>query len=217
MKGMTMKQKWALHRRGGRSKPRTSKAKATKRRSYSRAASTPRTKKGWGIGRYIGAFRYIDAISAPAQGSVQVHGFTKDTLKNLERRYLPKMGSDFASWKAIGTGSISTYLKSRMGVYRGAGKGKILSLVQALSPEILALQHADPTKNPKDYNIHRHAYASGYHIKDIKFSLNPKDALGQRFWADKSFNIVLGVIQKFIFNTNGPIKLNSKLPKGFNF
>jgi len=72
----------------------------------------------------------------------------------------------------------------------------------------------DPTKDIKNWNRARIAYAQGTQ-ENGQFMSNP--AIKGMFLADKGLKVGLGLIQKLVFNTNGPIKLNARLPKGVNF
>jgi hypothetical protein len=215
---MGFKKGWKAYKasKRGRSTKRTYRPKATKRRSHSRTASNPGRKKPWGIGRYINAFRNIDILSASAQGTLAHGGTTKYKIDDLKARYASG-AYKYNTWKGVGTGLAQNIVKSKAGVYRGAGKGKILSAIMALSPEILALKDADPTKDIKGFNEARHHYQSGYSPWGDGWDITTSTVIGKRFWEDKMFNLGLGVIQKVVFNTNGPIKLNARLPKGVNF
>lgn len=214
---MGFKKGWKAYKASKRSgSRRTYRPKTTKRRSYKRSNPGPTRKKGWGIGRYINAFRNIDILSASAQGTLAHGGTMKYKIDDLKARYLSK-AYNYNTWKGIGTGLGQNIVKTKAGVYKGAGKGKILSVIQALSPDLLAMKDHDPTKDFKSYALQRHKYSSGYDAWGDFWSIDPKSDAGSKFWEDKALNIGLGILQKVVFNTNGPIKLNARLPKGVNF
>lgn len=220
-KGLTMKQKWALHKRGSKGK----------KGSYKKASKgSSARKKRWGIGRYISVARGMDVLTRPAQAELQKTGWSKTTFDRLKYLYAagrdkPGRSDDVKkallkyTYGGIGTGLTVTYAKQRAGVYKGAGKLKILSVAQALSPEILAAAEINPLDDPVGFNDLRCKYDSGLGTKagQQMWDIGKDTDHGKRFWADKGFNIALGIVQKVVFNTNGFLKLNSRLPKGINF
>lgn len=164
-------------------------------------------------------------ITRPLQQGLYRHGASKEGFEQGFDNYAcglykeKKFNKDKATgvYSGMASGLAVNYAKSRTGVYKKAGKGKILSIIQSLSPELLALKDANPIENPKGYDLARVQYDSGYDMHANITTLNPKRSAGQRFWEDKSLNILLGVLQKVVFDSTGPIKLNRKLPKGLNF
>jgi len=220
MKGLTMKQKWAMHKRG------STKGKTGSRRS---SKSAPAKKSKWGVGRYIGMARIADVLTRPLQSGHYHKGLHKDALKVGAELYgagyygktdsAKAWGKKYAksTYGGLGTGVIVTTLKSKLGVYKGAGKLKLLSVAQSLTPEILAASEHSPLDNFNEFNTVRTQYDSAYDLRTQKWNLDPNTPMGKRFWADKSMNIALGVIQKVAFNTNGWLKLNKYFPKDFNF
>jgi len=214
---MGFKKGWKAYKAGKRSGSRTTSRPKTKRtyRRYARSNPGSARKKGWGIGRYINAFRNIDILSASAQGTLAHGGDMKYKITDLKARYASK-AYNYNTWKGIGTGIGTNLVKSKAGVYRGAGKGKILSIIQALSPELLAMKDVDPTKDFKGFAMQRHKYTSGYDTWSDVWDLDPRSDAGRKFWEDKGLVIGLGIAQKVLFNTNGPIGLNKYFPKGVN-
>lgn len=223
-KGLTMKQKWALHKRGG-------KAKSKSKGGYVKKGKRTK-KKAWGIGRIIGFARIADVLTRPMQHVWSREG---DMLHDSARFYsggLYKEGGggafnqdDYATntYGAMGTGLAVNHLKSKLGVYRGAGKLKLLDIVSALTPEIQAYADSDPTKGRSELNLFLHrrmqydAGMGGSDRSDPSWSISPNVDSGRRFWQDKALVVGLKVVQKLVFNTNGPIGLNKYFPKDVNF
>lgn len=212
------KKAWRLYRasKGGR------KAKSSPGR-YGKAKKW--VKKQWGLGRMISGGRMIDVITRPIQHAY-LHGAPGDFGEDIKYLYGAGVfteGKEYDSsiaksvYGEIGTGVATTFVKSKAGVYRGAGKGKILSIVQALSPELLAASKVDPLKDLKRFNAVRRGYDSGASDDVRGWSLDYNTNVGKMFWQDKMLNVTLGTVQKLVFNTNGPIGLNKYLPKGVNF
>lgn len=209
MKGLTMKQKWAMHKRGTKPKGKSKGGSVKKAKKW--------VKKQWGLGRIIAAARVGDALSRPVQIA---YNWDKDQLKeNIMKMYTAGLSEGEynsellqSTYGEIGTSIGVNAIKSKAGVYKGAGRGKILSILQAVSPEFLAATEIDPRDDIKGFNNLRREYDAG----GTKYMVG-WDLRSERFMRDKLFNVALGVIQKVVFNTNGPIKLNAMLPKWVNF
>ena len=215
------KKAWVLARRG-KGKQRRQARKATKkaRKSPSRTpravggASRNNNKKGYGAWFKVG--RTVDIFSGPAQGSAQGLGFTPEAGMDAGRRYLgPAMGGDIDNVKAtaggIGTGLVRDWFRSKIGVYRGLGRKKILSGVMAANPEILAYAEQSPVVNLEGWNTSRMQFDRGYNARDHRWDVNPTAGEGSRFWKSVGLDVGLKVTQKV-----AEIFINPLLPTGYN-
>ena len=115
----------------------------------------------------------------------------------------------------IGTGLLRNWVRSKLGIYRGLGRKKILSGVMAANPEILAYSEVDPTQDAESlmhWNDLRGGYDRGYYARPHEFSVNPASGPGVRFWQSIALDATLKVTQKA-----AEAYLNPMLPKGVNF
>ncbi len=219
------KKAWALARRGRTSGQRTRNGPRVKRQKTRR---TPRavggashgsnnSKPGWG--RIFKMGRTIDVFSGPAQGAVSNDGFTPDAGKHAIERYTgldPDTGAfDIDQVKptagSIGTGLVRNWLRSKLGIYRGVGQKKILSVVMAANPEILASTQVNPAENVRRWNARRSEFDRGYNPNAHAWDLNPGTFTGEQFFKSIGFDAALAVTQKAAERF-----LNPMLPPGFN-
>ena len=168
------KKAWALARRGkGRKMSRAKRPKAAKRpktrRSHttSHGSHTSNNRKGYGSWFKLG--RTADVFSGPGQGAIQTRGATKEGGMEALRRYSAGMSegaydSETAkdTYGGIGTGLLRNWIRSKMGVYRGVGQKKALSIVMAANPEILATGEVNPGVNLPAWNNVRSGYDRSY-------------------------------------------------------
>ncbi len=126
------------------------------------------------IGAWTRKARTIDVLTAPAQGSLLNKGISMEAAKDAGRRYAGgfveggNTDNVITTAKGIGTGLARNWITSKSGAYRGMGRKKILSYVQALSSEIVATTRANPITQTGEWNANRHlayqAYDSSKHI-----------------------------------------------------
>ncbi len=214
------KKAWALARRGkGRKMSKAKPRKAPRRRSTPRSvgeASHSNNSKP-GIGSWFKTGRTIDVFSGPAQGSLARFGPTQEAGTDALDRYSGGAASgNFAMEKiqpvagGIGTGLLRNWLRSKLGVYRGVGQKKILSIVMAANPEILATAEINPTDDIGGWNDIRVSADRGYVPRENSWSLDP-GFRGQRFWTSIGFDAGLKITQKLAEHFLNPI-----LPPGYN-
>ncbi len=98
-------------------------------------------------------------------------------------------------------------ISSKSGVYRGVSQNKILSYVQALSPEIIAFFRANPLENARNFNTWRHIAHEGYDPSNHSFSLG-KAALRE--------SAVLQAVAWGAQKLAQKLGVNTMLPKGVN-
>ncbi len=224
--------KWAIRQAGGINKKawRLYRGKKTTRRAktYKKPRRTPRrvsgashgsthsSKPGWGTAFKTG--RTVDVFSGPAQGSLQQKGLTKEAGEDALYRYSAglskgKFDSDAAkgTYGGIGTGLVRNWVRSKMGIYRGIGRKKYLSIVMGANPELLAYTEADPFTDVALWNEVRGQYDRAYGAAGNVWNSSPSSPWGARFWQ----SIGLDVFLKF-FQKAAEIWINPMLPKGHN-
>ncbi len=216
------KKAWALARRGkGRKMSRAKPSKrATRRtpRAVGGASHSNNSKPGWGRAFKVG--RTVDVFSGPGQGALHNHGLTMEAGQEAIRRYSGNLSEgDFDSETAkataggIGTGMVRNWIRSKMGVYRGVGQKKYLSIVMAANPEILATSESLPQDNLPLWNRNRIIYDRAYDPLEHRWEPNPQVAagIGGRFWQSIGLDAGLTVFQKAAERWINPL-----LPKGHN-
>ena len=216
------KKAWALARRGkGRKMSKAKPSKAPRRRSTPRAVGggshgSHNNKKGYGAWFKVG--RTTDVFSGPAQGAIQTRGLTKEGGMEALRRYsagLSEGAFDKDTAKAtaggIGTGLFRDWVRSKMGIYRGVGQKKALSVVMAANPEVLAYGEFDPFTDPVNWNDVRQNYDRGYSSNFHTWSASPSQPSGERLWKSVGLDVVLKVTQKVAEKY-----INPMLPAGYN-
>ncbi len=220
------KKAWALARRGKTSSQRTRKGpkvrKAPRRRSprpVSGASHTNNSKPGWGKAFRTG--RTVDVFSGPGQGALANHGLTKEAGMEALRRYSGGLSegefdADTAKNTAggIGTGLVRDWFRSKLGIYRGLGRKKILSGVMAANPEILATTEVNPAGSIEaleTWNNRRMMYDRSYSPRDHQWSPRPDRPQGERFWKSLAFDGAMKVTQKVAEKY-----INPMLPPGYN-
>ncbi len=218
------KKAWALARRGKTSGQRT--RKGPKPRKAPRRRSTPRSVGGSshsnnnkkGYGSWFKTGRTIDIFSGPAQGSLHLHGLTAEAGKDALTRYSAGMSEgsfDEESAKAtaggIGLGLIRDWIRSKLGIYRGLGRGKILSGVMAANPEILGATEISPIDDIGGWNDRRTSYDRAYSGSNHRWDIDPGSFTGERFFKSLGFDAVLKITQKISEKF-----INPMLPPGYN-
>ena len=227
------KKAWALARRGkGASRMKRSRARKPSKR---RARRTPRRvsgashgshnndKPGWGS--YVKMGRTADIFTGTAQGAIGRHGFTREAGILAANRYMGgndsstviTPGENIGNLKptvgAIGTGLVRDWFRSKLGVYRGIGRKKYLSIVMGANPELLAYSEASPLTDVRGWNRFRMMYDRAYDAENQVWSLSPGTAPGEagRFWKSMGLDAGLKIFQKV-----SEKYLNPMLPKGHN-
>lgn len=215
------KKAWALARRGrGRKARKMSKAKprrTPRRVSGASRGSEPRNnRKGWGTVFKTG--RTVDIFTGPAQGSVAGLGLTQEAAMDAGKRYagpaVPGGNIDNVKSTAggIGTGLLRDWIRSKMGVYRGLGRKKILSGVMAANPEILAASEFNPAEDVRSWNNARVAYDRAYRPNQHDWDISPTAPQnGGRFWQSIGLDVGLKIGQKV-----AEAYINPLLPPGYN-
>ncbi len=159
-------------RKGTRRAVRRVRRKAVRRRTPRRVMGGSRNRSPK-IGAWTRKARTLDVLTAPAQGSLFSRGLNADGAKDIGARYAgPLAGGDvdnvITTVKGIGTGLARNWITSKSGAYRGMGRKKILSYVQAFSSEIVATGKANPVTQTGEWNANRHlayqAYDSSKHV-----------------------------------------------------
>ncbi len=218
------KKAWALARRGkGRKMNRAKPSKRATRRTPRAVggASHKNSKPGWG--RIFKMGRTVDIFTGPAQGSLALHGATREAGINAANRYVggagnveinpgSRMDTLRPTAGGIGTGLIRDWLRSKIGVYRGLGQKKILSGVMAANPEILASSEQNPVEAIAEWNEIRMEYDRAYDPSVHEWSLDPNTSWGTRFWKSIGFDAGLKITQKVAEKY-----INPMLPPGLNF
>jgi hypothetical protein len=120
--------------------------------------------------------------------------------------------SAVGAYGGMGTGLFRNIARSKLGIYRGVGKNKILSHVMAANPEILATSEFSPLTDTKTWNRRRVAHDRGYELQDNTWSLKPDSPLGEQFWKSVGLDGALLAFQKWIAE---PF-INPQLPPGWN-
>ena len=206
------KKAWSLARRGRRGKSGGS----SHRGSSHNPGPNSNGKPGWGAMFKMG--RTADIFTGPAQGALSRHGLTRAAgesalaayTANLSRgEFSPESAKNTAG--GIGTGLIRQWLRSKLGIYRGLGRGKYLSAVMAANPELLAYTEVDPFENVTGWNDVRSQYDRGYNPTQGNWSTSPATSRGNRLWKSIGVDAVLKVFQKA-----AEVYLNPMLPKGHN-
>lgn len=215
------KKAWALARRGkGRKMSRAKPSKRAPRRSSPRAVGGAshggNSKPGWG--RYFKMGRTVDVLTGPAQGSVGRHGVTRAAGEEVLLRFSAGMSQGAfdqtiakGTYGGIGTGMLRNWLRSKLGIYRGVGQKKYLSIVMAANPEILASTDANPVTDVVVWNEFRSQYDRAYAPAPNGWDLNPQSDWGARFWRSMGLDAGLKVAQKAAEKWVNPM-----LPAGHN-
>ncbi len=199
-------------RKGTRKRPSLRKRIVRRRRTPRRVmgGSRSHTPK---IGAWTRKARTIDVLTAPAQGSLLSRGLNKDGMTDIGRRYAGgfveggETENVITTAKGIGTGLARNWITSKSGAYRGMGRKKILSYVQAFSSEIVATARANPITDTNSWNGQRHlayqAYDSSKHIyaPDQEQFIQSLTLQGAAYAAQKAAEM---------------FGINDMLPKGWN-
>lgn len=195
----------------GKSKPR-------KTPTHVGGGSTPprSSKPGYGAWAKIG--RTADVFSGPAQFAINRNGFTQRGGEVALEVYSGGLsaGAFHAPTARTTAGSIALglardWIRSKMGVYRGVGQKKALSIVMAANPEILATSEQDPTANFGRWNALRTDYDRAYDSLSHTWDAAPTSPTGSRFWRSVTVDGALAVFQKVAEKLINPI-----LPAGYN-
>lgn len=201
--------------------PRPRKGRTSRRRVQRPANPAASRSPKMGVWAKLG--RMVDVLTTPIQHGVSAFGTTKQGLMvGADRLTLGAFNLDggtsgFVDWKyrptigSIGTGLVRNWVRSKIGVYRGVGQKKILSIAMAVNPEILASALTSPIKDPKVWNKLRVAHDRGYDTFVHQWTLNPNDRDGERFWRSVGLDGGLFIAQKLAQKF-----LNPHLPKGIN-
>ncbi len=219
------KKAWALARRGkGRKMAKAKPSKRAPRRTPRAVGGASHSNNKWGWGRWAKMGRTVDIFSGPAQGAVARHGATREAGVVAANRYVGgdpndtseiKVGTNIDTIKStaggIGTGLFRDWIRSKMGVYRGLGRKKILSGVMAANPEILASSEVNPLDNVRFWNNTRVSFDRAYAPDNGNWALSPDTFQGSRFWKSIGLDAGLKVTQKV-----AEIYLNPMLPPGWN-
>ena len=220
------KKAWALARRGRGAKRSVVKRKAkravvTRRATARRVEVRATAKPGWGSAFKIG--RTVDVFSGPVQGAVGKHGVTMEAGKETLRRYSANMsegpfdvGTAKGTYGGVATGMARNWLRSKMGIYRGVGQKKALSIVMAANPEILATGEVPAVIQGQDvprWNGVRQMYDRAYEPINNDWDANPNSpgGTGQRFWQSIGLDFGLKIGQKAAERWINPL-----LPAGYN-
>lgn len=204
------KKAWALARRGRPKSPaKRSRGQRTMARKGNPQNPGNRRKR---FGAWLHGARGIDVLTGPVQGSVAGLGLSGAALTDAGKRYAGQFAGGnqddiVTTVKAVGTGLVRTAITSKSGAYRGMGQKKILSYVQALSPEIIAASNANPLQDPKRFNAFRHiaheAYNTNDHRHDLQFAAFTQSiGLQAGAWVAQKAAQMFGI--------------NKMLPKGIN-
>ncbi len=207
------KRAWAAARRGRSGRKAAPKARRkTAGRSTRRVSSSRGTHRSMKIGGWISKFRGMDIVSGPAQGSVMGLGLSADAGKDAFQRYSGfKDGAvdvDLLknTYLSMATGFGHQKLRSFLRIPQGAGKGKILSIIGAVIPEVMAAGDVNPLQDFKGWNKERMKYDRAYdpeaHFWNLGSSKFQRGLLG---------TIALGAVSRFL----APM-INKHLPKGVN-
>ncbi len=154
------------------------------------------------IGAILKGARAVDTISGPAQGVLRTGGGPTELVARYDNQ-----AAVTVSAKAGTVGLLRNVITSKSGAYRGVSQNKILSYVQVLAPEIVAVSQANPVDNPKGYNDHRHIAHEGYNPAAHSFDLSTPTLRRSAFlqalaWVGQKAAQKLGI--------------NRMLPKGWN-
>jgi hypothetical protein len=113
------------------------------------------------------------------------------------------------TYGGIGTGLVRDLVRSKIGVYRGASKGKIHYLGMALNPELLAASDINPMDDFNGWQRRRMAHDRGYEPIDNTWMGGP---VQEQFLKSVGLDVGLFVGQKLAER----IGINRLLPKGIN-
>ncbi len=218
------KKAWALARRGkGRKMSRAKPSKRAPRRTpraVGGGSTHNNSKPGWGSAVKVG--RAADVFSGPGQGALTQHGLTREAGMEALRRYSANISEgDFdtdtakGTYGGIGTGLLRNWIRSKLGIYRGVGQKKYLSIAMAANPEILASTEASPLDpvagGLENWNSARQQYDRAYEPNANSWDLAPESPMGSRFWKSIALDAGLKIGQKAAEKW-----LNPMLPPGHN-
>ncbi len=223
------KKAWALARRGkGRKMAKAKPRKTPRRRSILRAvggASHNNSKPGWG--KWFRMGRTADIFTGPIQGSLARRGLTKEAAVESANLYLGgtgtdeiKPGSRMQSLQdtagGIGTGLIRDWFRSKLGIYRGLGRKKILSGVMAANPEIMASAELgtpglEGGPSVQQWNTFRTQYDRAYDANQHNWDVAPQSGPGSRFLQSLGLDLGLKGFQKLAEHF-----INPNLLPGYN-
>ena len=122
-------------------------------------------------GKWGKRFRVLDVVSSGVQRALRVWGFTPQAITQAKNDVIGIQPDGTFSLTAalphaegVATGLIRDKIRSKLGVYRGMARGKLLSFVIALSPEMVATAKASPLDDFHAWNENRVLGDRGYNI-----------------------------------------------------
>jgi len=176
-----IKKAQAANRAKGRSRPKKSRAKKAVYSHKTKAFHRRQNKAMFPeAGKWTRTARILDILTTPVQHALRIGRKGKDIVTQVKNDALgirpdgtfdPTQGA-IDTWEGMATGFIRDKIRSKLGVYRGMAKGKLLSYVIGLSPEIVASSQVDPLSDTWGWNEVRVEADRGYGLSSGSFSLS---------------------------------------------